>query len=125
MKKAVWIILTLVTQVIIIPAYAQEKLEFSGDCTYPEKPVGVDGSTATEAQMITFQKDTKEFQAKGKIFLECLDKEEGQISSRADAEQKEEFKAKVTQSYNAVVDEMNVSAEQFNAALKAYKSQSK
>ena len=46
-------------------------------------------------------------------------------SKNASADQLEEFKAKITLSYNAVVDEMTAIADQFNTALKAYKNQNK
>jgi hypothetical protein len=125
MKKSVWIILLLVAQLFIFNVMAQDKLEFSGNCVYPDKPAGVDGSTATEAQMLAFQKDMKDYLAKGNDFLSCLDKEESMASKDASADQLEEFKARVTLSYNAVVDEMNAIADQFNTALKNYKNQKK
>ena len=125
MKKTIWMILLLVAQFFAFNVMAQENLEFSGDCVYPDKPAGVDGSTATEAQMLGFQKEMKDYLAKGNDFLACLDKEESMASKDASADQLEEFKAKITLSYNAVVDEMTAIADQFNTALKAYKNQNK
>jgi hypothetical protein len=122
MKKTVCMIVFLLAQAITYNVMAQDKLEFSGNCTYPDRPSGTDGSAATEAQMIAFQKDMKDYLAKGNDFLSCLDKEEGMMSKKATGEQKEEFKAQITMTYNAVVDEMNAIADQFNTALKAYKN---
>ena len=123
MKKSAWMILVLATQFVAFNVFAQEKLEFSGNCSYPDKPAAVDGSTATEAQMLTFQKNMKDYLAKGNTFLECIDKEEDKMNADADAEEQEEFKARITQTYNAVVDEMNTIADEFNTALRAYKNQ--
>ena len=135
MKIVNWMILGLVAQCFALNVSAQNKLEFSGECNYPESPAfdaavwtyaaGVDGSTATEAQMLTFQKEMKDYLALGNAFLECLDNEESDMDTSASAEDQEEFKAKITQTYNAVVDEMNAVADQFNTALRAYKSQNK
>lgn len=125
MKNTIRTILFLVTSFIMTTAFAQDALEFSGNCTFPDKPAGVDGSTATEAQMIEFQKNMKAYLANGNEFLTCLDKEESMMSSSASPDQQEEFKAKITQTYNMVVDEMNAIADQFNTALRAYKNQNK
>ncbi len=123
MKNSLRTILILTSTLFMTTAFAQDALEFSGDCTFPDKPSGVDGSTASEAQMIEFQKNMKAYLAEGNEFLACLEKEEDQMPSSATPEQQEEFKAKVTQTYNMVVDEMNSIADQFNTALRAYKSQ--
>ena len=123
MKKSAWMILVLAAQFVTFNVLAQDKLEFSGNCSYPDKPTGVDGSTVTEAQMLTFQKNMKDYLAKGNTFLECIEKEEGMMTTKASAEEQEEFKARITQTYNAVVDEMNAIADEFNTALRAYKNQ--
>lgn len=131
MKKTIWIITLLAAQGIISHSFAQSgtavqadpPLTFQGNCVYPSKPAGVDGSKATEAEMLQFQKEMKEYLAKGNEFLACLDKEEKLVSKDATEEQKQEFKAKITQTYNAVVDEMNAISDEFNSALRAYKSQ--
>jgi len=125
MKNILRTILFLVSVSLLNVAYAQDALEFSGSCTYPDKPAGVDGSSASEAEMIGFQKNMKDYLAKGNDFLACLEKEESKIASSSSAEQKEEFKAKITQTYNMVVDEMNAIADQFNTALRAYKNQNR
>ncbi len=125
MKNTLRTILFLVSVSLLNVAFAQDALEFSGSCTYPDKPAGVDGSSASEAEMIGFQKNMKDYLAKGNDFLACLENEESKIPSSSSAEQKEEFKAKVTQTYNMVVDEMNAIADQFNTALRAYKNQNR
>ena len=123
MKNVVLVVLVGMAQCLVFSVSAQDRLEFKGDCVYPDQPSGVDGSTATEAEMLNFQKEMKEYLAKGNAFLECLDKEEAQVSDDATEEQLQEFKARITQTYNAVVDEMNAIADAFNTALRAYKAQ--
>ena len=123
MKKVLWIVLIGVAPCLSFNISAQERLDFQGNCAYPNQPQGVDGSTATEAEMINFQREMKDYLAKGNAFLECLDGEEANVSDDATDEQLEEFKARITQTYNAVVDEMNAIADQFNTALRAYKAQ--
>jgi hypothetical protein len=123
MKKVVLVVLIGMAQCLIYNVSAQDRLDFSGNCTYPDQPQGVDGSTASEAEMLNFQKEMKDYLAKGNAFLECLDQEESKVSDDASKEQLQEFKARITQTYNAVVDEMNSIADQFNTALRAYKDQ--
>ncbi|MEX2353982.1 MAG: hypothetical protein WD709_07320, partial [Gammaproteobacteria bacterium] len=98
---------------------AGDRTELRGDCSYPEKPAVVDGSTATEAQMINSQKALKDYLALGNEFLACLEKEEGELTAEAAKENAE----RVNQTYNAVVDEMNAAAEEFNTSLGAYRAQ--
>lgn len=130
MKNTVWTLALTAALTAGFNVHAQDMavnadtpLTFQGGCEYPSRPDGVDGAKATEAQMLQFQKDMKEYLAKGNDFLSCLEKEEAMIASDASEEQKQEFKAKIIQTHNAVVDEMNAIADQFNTALRAYKSQ--
>ncbi len=103
-------------------SYAQDKLEFSGNCNYPTKPEIVNGNSATEAEMIASQKEMKDYLALSNEFLTCLDKEEGLVvKPDATKDQKKGFKALVDSAHNAAVDDMNAIAELFNAALRAYK----
>lgn len=121
MNKTVWSIAFTVVCGISANAYAQDKLEFSGDCVYPTKPEIVNGNTATEAEMIKSQQEMKSYLALGNEFLTCLDKEEGLVKADATSDQKTEFKARIDSTHNAAVDDMNAIAELFNAALRAYK----
>ena len=130
MKNTIWTAALTAALAVGFNAQAQNMavdadapLTFQGGCDYPTRPDGVDGAQATEAQMLQFQKEMKDYLAKGNDFLSCLEKEEAMIAKEASEEQKQEFKAKIIQTHNAVVDEMNAIADQFNTALRAYKSQ--
>ena len=126
MKKTVWLIAFTLLCGLSANTYAQDKLEFSGNCKYPAKPAIVNGNTATEAEMIASKKDLDAYVAGAQEFLGCLDKEES-VAVKPDStdDQKKVFKAMVDSAYNAAVDDMNASAELFNAALRAFKGRSK
>jgi len=120
MKKLVYVISLVFFYVMSTNVLAVgDRTELSGSCVYPEKPTAVDGSTATEAQMINSQKEMKEYLALGNDFLACLEKEETELTETA----AKELKERINTTYNTVVDDMNGVAESFNTALRAYKAQ--
>jgi len=121
MNKTVRLIAITLVCGFSVSTFAQDKLEFSGNCVYPTKPTIVNGNTATEAEMIKSQQDMKAYLALGNEFLTCLDMEAGLTKADATDDQKKEFKARVDATHNAAVDDMNAIAELFNAALRAYK----
>ncbi len=122
MKRTVWLIAFILVCGFSANSYAQDKLEFSGNCTYPTKPEIVNGNTATEAEMIASQKEMKDFLALSNEFLACLDKEENiVVKPNTTQDQKKAFKSLVNSAHNAAVDDMNAVAELFNSALRAYK----
>lgn len=125
MKKTVWSIAIMLACGFSASSFAQDKLEFTGKCVLPTKPVIVNGNTATEAEMIDSQKKMKEYLALGNEFLTCLDGESSQITAATPKEQADEFKARIDASHNAVVDDMNAIADLFNAALRAFKGKAK
>ncbi len=93
---------------------APDQVEVDGKCVYPDRPSIVNGRSATEAEMLSSQRDVKEYLALGNEFLECLEQQEQKRAST------DEEKAKFSQVHNAVVDDMNAVAELFNAAIRAY-----
>lgn len=120
MKKFMCVTALVLTYGISSIALAEgDRTELRGDCDYPDKPAVVDGSTASEAEMISSQTALKDYLALGNEFLACLEKEEGELTEEA----AEELKEGINQTYNAVVDEMNAAAEEFNTALGAYRQQ--
>jgi len=125
MNKTVGVLALTLACGFSMNTYAQDKIEFSGNCSYPAKPQIVNGSKASEAEMITSQKEMKDYLALGNTFLECLDKEMGLVKPDAPKEQADEFKARIDATHNAAVDDMNQIAELFNAALRAYKGKNK
>ena len=125
MKKTVWSIAITLACGFSANSFAQDKLEFSGRCTFPSKPEIVNGNTATEAEMIESQKKMKEYLALGNEFLTCLDGESSQITAETPKEQADEFKERIDATHNAVVDDMNAIADLFNAALRAFKGKNK
>jgi hypothetical protein len=128
MKKTVWMSAAILAFGISINATAQSEqttqTDLIGNCSYPDRPTIADGNTATEAEMIESQKGMKDYLAKGNEFLACIDQEEAALTANTDItpELAAENKARLTQTYNAVVDDMNAVAESFNTSLRAFKS---
>jgi hypothetical protein len=127
MNKTVWTSAIVLACSISTTAFAQSDTGFSGDCSYPDRPAIADGNTATEAQMIDSQKAMKAYLALGNDFLACLEKEEVALNEKMDItpELKEEQRARLITTHNAVVDDMNAVAEAFNTSLRAFKSKNK
>jgi len=120
MRKFACIISLVLMHGISTMALAQDgNTELDGNCVYPQKPSIADGTTATEAQMISSQQDLKEYLAKGNDFLACLEKEESELAADA----AKGLKDRINRTYNAVVDDMNTVAESFNSSLRAYRAQ--
>jgi len=92
-------------------------------CDYPTR-VGVpDGSTASEAEMIEGQQTVKGYMAAMEEYLECIDKEGGDVAGDDDAAK--EQRAILISKHNAAVDEMESVADSFNKEIGAYKQANK
>jgi hypothetical protein len=70
-------------------------------CTKPTAPSLPDANTAVTAQMVKAKNEVKAYMTQAEAYLEC---------------------AADTQSHNLVVDEMQKTADAFNAAVRAYKT---
>lgn len=97
-------------------------------CDYPHRVDVPDGATATKEEMITGQRDIKNYMAAMEKYLSCIEAAEqktvaGTGESGEDARQQEiqMFNKK----YNAAVEEMNLVAEKFNVQVRTYKERSK
>lgn len=90
------------------------------DCLGPKTPSIADGSSATKDELIASQKDLKAYQANLAVYRECLQAKSDAVNELA--EDADAQKAALVNLYNQSVDEETVAAEQFNAAIRAYKS---
>ena len=90
----------------------------TASCNISEEPIIPDGSGATEQQMVAAQSAMKAFIADGETYIECLKK----VEADSDEELSPEYKASLVTSHNAMVDAMQEIADQFNAAVRAYKA---
>ena len=96
-------------------------------CDYPQR-VGVpDGTTATKEQMITGQRDIKEYLAAMDEYLACIEAAEQNTVAgldETDEDAKQQRIEMFNKRYNAAVEEMNLVAEEFNVQVRMYKDRS-
>ena len=100
-------------------------MQASFACDYPARLSIVNGSTATQEEMVQSQRDVKKFVAEMEVYLECILEEEkttradgGELTPE-DEQQREEM---LNKKYNAAVEEMEKVAAQFNSEVQAYKA---
>lgn len=87
-------------------------------CEFPDAPDMVDGSTASEESMSATATAVRSYVAGTQSALECLDSMEANLGAEITPEQK----ASLTELYNDRVDQMNSTAQGFNAQVRAYKA---
>ncbi|MCF7981945.1 MAG: hypothetical protein K9K86_08165 [Pseudomonadales bacterium] len=91
---------------------------FAESCSEPSDVQLPDGASATTDEMVAGQQAVKKYIADGEAFLGCMEEAE---EANADSLSDEVKKANVER-YNAVVDKMQVLAQNFNEQIKAYKA---
>ena len=95
----------------------------SEECIAPDTPKTPVGSTATLEEMIAAQDEVKSFQAANAEYLSCVDlemaKEKKLLGEDSAAEERYALAAA---DYNAAISREEKVAEDFNRAIKAYKS---
>ncbi len=87
-------------------------------CRAPERPVIPDGSVATESQMVEAQQAVKAYLAKGDGYLACLKKADESLGEDAPAE----AAPKLLAEHNEMVDEMYLTGDEFNVAIRKFKN---
>jgi flagellar biosynthesis/type III secretory pathway protein FliH len=88
------------------------------DCTAPEAPQVIDGKNASEQEMLEAQQAVKGFVAEGRQYIGCLKAEEQALGDDA----AEEASKELVDLYNAMVDEMKSTSEEFNNAVRTYQA---
>ena len=95
------------------------------DCTAPPSPTLPDGATATMEQMLAGQKAVKAYQAVNTDYRACLDPlvTAAEVAAAGDSPGPEltNTLAQLNEDYNASVSSEEQVANDFNAALRAYK----
>ena len=97
-------------------------------CDYPARVAVPDGGTATKEDMLAGQREVKEFVTDMELYLECIVQEEKESLQRADSMEPEEEQLRedlLNKKYNAAVDDMEIVAANFNAAVQSYREQEK
>ena len=91
-------------------------------CDYPKMNFVIpNGATATMENMVAGQTNFKSYNADMETYLDCLDNEMSKISKSHDNYQ--EIQSLSDNKYNAAVDQLSEAADQWNAAVRAYKAQ--
>ena len=99
--------------------YAQLTL---ANCNYPKMNFVIpNGATATMENMVAGQSKFKSYNADMEAYLTCLDSELSKVSKNLDNYQ--EIQSLSDSKYNAAVDELSEAANQWNKAVRAYKTQ--
>ncbi|MBT8095829.1 MAG: hypothetical protein HKP32_08005 [Woeseia sp.] len=93
-------------------------------CEYPSRIDVPNGISATRDDMISGQKQVKEYVATMEAYLDCIVADEK--SNRADmdslsAEDEQLREEMLNKKYNAAVEEMERVAAEFNAEVRAFK----
>ena len=92
------------------------------NCNPAKSPELVDGTTASLEQLVDNQKAVKTYMGEANSYLECLDLEEA--NAIATGSETEETKVVRDAFYNATVDQMNITAANFNTEIQNYKARS-
>ena len=104
----------------VAEAAESEDMAVAEACDMPAAPIIPDGNVASEDELVAAQKAMKMFQTSLGGYRECLDGKQAAIDMEAeDGEAKAEL---ILADYNASVDAEAKIAEEFNVAVRAFKS---
>jgi len=107
----------IITAIIFILASSN----IDAECTYPKKNFVIpSGSSATEAEMIEVMGKVKTYQEDLGSYRSCLEDELKQVSP--DLEAFADIEAMMTAKFNASVEDEEMLAEDWGAAVRAFKS---
>ena len=110
------------TPIILTTIFILATTNINAECIYPKKNFVIpSGSSTTEAEMIEVMGKVKTYQADLGSYRNCLEDELKQISP--DLEAFTDIEAMMTAKFNASVEDEEMLAEDWGAAVKAFKSQ--
>ena len=90
------------------------------ECNEPAAPIIPDGNVASMDELVSAQKAMKMYQTSLGTYRDCLKVMESEVD--IEAEDAQERSATILESYNGSVDNEATIAEEFNSAVRAYKS---
>ena len=93
-------------------------------CDYPAKVDIPDGNTATRDEMLTGQRDVKQYVTEMEAYLDCIVAEEKTARSAMDdlaPEDEQQREDMLNKKYNAAVDEMETVAANFNTEVQTFR----
>ena len=104
---------------------------FAAECTRGEAPSVPNGETASRDEMISANKAIKEYVATTNTYIDCVDAAETAAVAKAKADMPADkpdvaklnaIHAQYVTLHNSAVDAIQGVADQFNAAVRAYKA---
>ena len=112
---------SIISIVLLIGSLGYAQLTLA-KCDYPKMNfVFPNGATATMENMVEGQTNFKSYKADMEAYLDCLDSELSKVSKKLDNYQN--IQSLSDSKYNAAVDELTETANQWNEAVRAYKAQ--
>lgn len=94
-------------------------------CDYPSRPGDLpDGSTAAKDEMLAGLKAVNAYQVSMQEYLDCIEADEVVAVTAMDGvddDTEQKRSAMINKKYNAAVDEMTLTVEEFNVQIRAYK----
>lgn len=90
------------------------------ECVTPEAPIIPDGNVASQDELVSAQRAMKAYQGTLVEYRECLAGMDAAVVP--ESEEAEQQTASILAAYNASVDSEESVAEQFNAAVRAFKA---
>ena len=90
------------------------------ECTNPSAPIVPDGNVASMDELVAAQKGLKAFQANLVDYRDCL--VEQKVADTSEDEAALQKNAALNAAYDSSVDAEGVAAEEFNAAVRAFKA---
>lgn len=96
------------------------------ECTLPSAPIVPDGNVASTDELIAAQKGLKSYQSNLVEYRACLATEQERLAASIDDDEKsalvKEQEKVLIDAYNDSVSNEEAAADEFNTALRAYKS---
>ena len=112
---------SIISAGLLISSISYAQLALS-DCNYPKIKFDIpNGATATMEEMVASQTDFKAYNTDMNAYLECLDNELALVSEDLDIYP--DIKKQNNSRYDAAVEVLTNAANEFNAAVRAYKEQ--
>ena len=97
-------------------------VNIDAECNYPKKDFVIpSGSNATEPEMVKVMNKVKDYQASLGSYRSCLEEDLKKISPESEAYA--ELESMMTQRFNASITEEENLAEEWSAAVRAFKAQ--
>jgi len=108
--------------IIMATIFILSASNINADCIYPKKSFVIpQGSKSTQSEMVEVMGKVKKYQADLSVYRTCIDDELKMISP--ELENYAEIAEMQTKKYNASVEDEEKLAEDWGAAVKAFKSQ--